>query len=191
MCEHNCKARTPTATKNRSNKTETQLQGANTNSNINRSNNAETQLQSASTNSSTNRSNKTETQMLGANTKSNENRNNKTETAHIFIRCHFGQLLFALVFALYIYPAILHRCSHLAFIPPVCIGVRTSLHSFSESRNRHGGRKFKTFSSHSAGYRPTDQEARIILRRRNRPRERNRSESPHPSTIWNVRRIDA
>ena len=48
------------------------------------------------------------------------NRNNTTETAHntelyyIFIRCHFGPLLFALVFAPYIYPAILHRRSHLA-----------------------------------------------------------------------------
>ena len=59
-------------------------------------------------NNSKNRSNKTETQLFGANTKSNENRNNKTETAHIFIRCNFGPLLFALVFA-----------------PPSCIGVRT------------------------------------------------------------------
>ena len=74
-------------------------------------------------NNSKNRSNKTETQLFGANTKSNENRNNKTETTHIFIRCHFGPLLFALVFA----PYILHRCSHLTFIPPSCIGVSTLL----------------------------------------------------------------
>ena len=57
---------------------------------------------------------KTEATKQKHNTKSNENINNKTETAHIFIRCHFGPLLFALVFAPYIYPAILHRRSHLA-----------------------------------------------------------------------------
>ena len=55
------------------------------------------------------------TQLLGANTTSSENRNNKTETtkhntefSFYVIRCHFGPLLFALVFA-----------------PPSCIGVRT------------------------------------------------------------------
>jgi len=39
----------------------------------------------------------------------------KQHTTQNFIRCHFGPLLFALAFAPYIYPAILHRCSHLAF----------------------------------------------------------------------------
>ena len=54
-------------------------------------------------------------QLLGANTTSSENRNNKTETTRhntefsfYVIRCHFGPLLFALVFA-----------------PPSCIGART------------------------------------------------------------------
>ena len=89
-----------------------------------------TQLHGANTNSSKNRSNNTETQLLGANTKSSENRNNKTETAHTTHKFHVMPSVaisvhcclhwcshrhLASVFTPCIYPAILHRCSHLAF----------------------------------------------------------------------------
>ena len=69
-------------------------------------------------------------ELQGANTKSSKNRNNKTEIAHatlnhsqvssvaISVHCclHWrSHRHLASVFAPYIYPAILHRCSHLAF----------------------------------------------------------------------------
>ena len=46
-------------------------------------------------------------------TEATQQKKHTTHNLYIFIRCHFGPLLFALVFAPYIYPAILHRCSHL------------------------------------------------------------------------------
>ena len=66
-------------------------------------------------------------ELQGANTKSSKNRSNKKKqhTQHrIFISCH--PLSFrSIAVCICVRTAILHRCSHLAFIPPSCIGVRT------------------------------------------------------------------
>ena len=57
----------------------------------------------------------------------------KQHTQHrIFISCH--PLLFpSIAVCIGVRTAILHRCSHLAFIPPSCIGART-LHSSIAAR---------------------------------------------------------
>ena len=52
-------------------------------------------------------------------TEATQQKKHTTHNLYIFIRCHFGPSLFALVFAPYICPTIQHRCSHLALYFPM------------------------------------------------------------------------
>ena len=64
-------------------------------------------------------SKKKETETTLFRTEATQQKEHTTHNLYIFIRCYFGPLLFALVFAPYICPTIQHRCSHLALYFPM------------------------------------------------------------------------
>ena len=67
-------------------------------------------------------------------TEATQQKEHTTHNFYISIRCHFGPLMFALVFAPYINPTTLHRCSHLALHFPMVAALPLNCFSRADCR---------------------------------------------------------